>query len=125
MSKIERLRNSVVKVCNLERFGGKCCINKNDTVVLYDYDEWNDSMHDKIKTKFPGVSITCTNDKSSMSGLVVIFLLNDVDDPTYYILWHIFVNIMVAFAVHHVLITKVCLCGCGSLHTNLLKCSRI
>ncbi|EKX35184.1 hypothetical protein GUITHDRAFT_118626 [Guillardia theta CCMP2712] len=95
MSRVERLRSSVGKVCNVEKFGGKCCVSKNDTVVLYDYDEWNDSMQDKIKTKFPNVSITCTNDKASLSG-----------DVTYYVLWHVFVNLMVAFCIYYVLMSK-------------------
>lgn len=125
MSKIERLKNTVAKVCNLQRFGGKCCVSRNDTVVLYDYDEWNDSMQDKIKTRFPNVSITCTNDRASVSGLVVVFVLSEGDMPTYFLLWHLFVNILLAFALSHVLLRKVCLCGCTSLHSNLLMCDRI
>eukprot|EP00960_Hanusia_phi_P000583 15091-Hanusia_phi.AAC.1 len=61
-------------------------------------------MQDKIKTRFPNVSITCTNDKASATGLVVVFVLEDVHSPLYFLLWHIFVNLMVAFAVFHVLL---------------------
>lgn len=122
---VERLSRHIAKVCNLERFGGKTCVSKNDTVVLFDYDEWNDSMQDKIKMKFPGVTITCANDRTSATGLVVVFVLQDTDHRAGYLLWHLLVNLVLAFAVYHALVRRVCHCGCSSLHSNLLLCNRV
>ena len=58
-------------------------------------------MQDKIKTKFPNISITCTNEKASLSGVVIVFVLTDAgrDIAYYYVLSHIFVNIMVACCI--------------------------
>jgi len=124
-SSVEGLNRHVCKICNLERFGGKTCVSKSDTVVLYDYDEWNDSMQDKVKMKFPNVSITCANDKSSVTGLVVIFVLQDADRHNLYLLWHLFMNVLLAYGVYHSLIRRVCHCDCSSLHSNLLLCNRV
>lgn len=122
-NRVKSLQRTVQKICNLDKYGGRCeCISET-SCVLNDYDEWNDVMQDRIKQTFPDLSITCTSGRNSRTNIVIIFTLHQRVSKLFQVSLWVFLLAVLGYSLGFTLHREFCPCGlCTNFHSNLLQC---
>lgn len=68
----ERIRPFVDRLLRAGRYGGRCAIRDEHTLLLYDVASWGDAQTRALQARFPECEVTCEANTGSLSGFVVI-----------------------------------------------------
>jgi hypothetical protein len=88
MSSTTHVKRMLVQLLNISghELGHKIIVPNNNTVILYDVPEWDETMHAWVRQKLPGCTINILSMPESISGFAVIFY---VTPPTNGVLPHL------------------------------------
>jgi hypothetical protein len=93
MSSTTHVKRMLIQLLNISghELGHKIIIPNNNTVILYDVPEWDETMHAWVRQKLPGCTINIMSMHESISGFAVVFRVNP---PTNGVLPHL-LNIVI------------------------------
>jgi hypothetical protein len=88
MSSTTHLKRILTQLLNIsgQELGHKIIIPNDNTLILYDVPEWDDSMHAWVRHKVPGCQIDIMSMHESISGFAVVFR---IDPPSNGFLSHV------------------------------------
>jgi len=96
----ERIRTFVDRMLRAGRYGGRCIMRDEHTILLYDVASWGDAQTRALQARFPECEVTCEANTGSLSGFVVVIRLPP--QPVAPVLASLFVLAVagVAYTVH-------------------------
>lgn len=73
---VERVRASILRLINVERYGGRVRVEDPQTLVLYDCGSWGAECTEAVASVYPDVRISVRACRQSLTGFVIVFQLN-------------------------------------------------